>query len=68
MFDKLITEQARLFNTELNNDQIKQNVARVKDNKDPLGRDYAIYQTVPVDDSYPQYILDNKEKFASLIK
>ena len=54
--------------SELNNDHIKQNVARVKDNKDPLGRDYAIYQTVPVDDSYPQYILDNKEKFASLIK
>lgn len=54
--------------SELNNDQIKQNVARVKDNKDPLGRDYAIYQTVPVDSSYPQYILDNKEKFASLIK
>lgn len=54
--------------SELNNDQIKQNVARVKDNKDPLGRDYAIYQTVPVDNSYPQYILDNKEKFASLIK
>lgn len=54
--------------SELNNDQIKQNVARVKDNKDPLGRDYAIYQIVPVDNSYPQYILDNKEKFASLIK
>lgn len=54
--------------SELNNDQIKQNVARVKDNKDPLGRDYAVYQTVPVDDSYPQYILENKEKFASLIK
>jgi beta-1,4-mannosyl-glycoprotein beta-1,4-N-acetylglucosaminyltransferase len=54
--------------SELNTDQIKQNVARVKDNKDPLGRDYAIYQTVPVDDSYPQYILDNKKKFASLIK
>lgn len=54
--------------SELNNDQIKQNVSRVKDNKDPLGRDYAIYQTVPIDNSYPQYILDNKEKFASLIK
>lgn len=54
--------------SELNNDQIKQNVARVKDNKDPLGRDYAVYQTVPVDNSYPQYILNNKEKFASLIK
>jgi len=54
--------------SELNNDQIKQNVARVKDNKDPLGRDYAVYQTVSIDNSYPQYIRNNKEKFASLIK
>lgn len=54
--------------SELNTDQIKQNVARVKDNKDPLGRDYAVYEIVPLDDSYPKYILDNKEKFASLIK
>lgn len=54
--------------SELNNDQIKQNVARVKDNKDPLGRDYAVYQTVPLNDSYPKYILDNREKFINLIK
>jgi beta-1,4-mannosyl-glycoprotein beta-1,4-N-acetylglucosaminyltransferase len=54
--------------SELNNDQIKQNVARVKDNKDPLGRDYAVYQTVPLDNSYPKYILENKEKFNDLIK
>jgi beta-1,4-mannosyl-glycoprotein beta-1,4-N-acetylglucosaminyltransferase len=54
--------------SELNNDKIKQNVARVKDNKDPLGRDYAVYKTVPIDQSYPKYILDNKEKFANLIK
>lgn len=54
--------------SELNTQQIKSNVARVKDNKDPLGRDYAVYQPVPLDDSYPEYILNNKEKFASLIK
>lgn len=54
--------------SELNTQQIKNNVARVKDNKDPLGRDYAVYQPVPLDDSYPEYILNNKEKFASLIK
>ena len=54
--------------SELNTDQIKQNVARVKDNKDPLGRDYASYKTISLDESYPKYILDNKEKFASLIK
>jgi beta-1,4-mannosyl-glycoprotein beta-1,4-N-acetylglucosaminyltransferase len=54
--------------SELNTQQIKDNVARVKDNKDPLGRDYAVYQTTPLDDSYPEYILNNKEKFADLIK
>ena len=54
--------------SELNTDQIKQNVARVKDNKYPLGRDYASYKTISLDESYPKYILDNKEKFASLIK
>lgn len=54
--------------SELNTDQIKQNVARVKDNKDPLGRDYAVYEIVALDDSYPKYILNNREKFANLIK
>ena len=54
--------------SELNNEQIKRNVARVKDNKDPLGRDYAVYHTVPLDDSYPKYILDNREKFINIIK
>jgi hypothetical protein len=53
---------------ELNNEKIKSGVGRVKDNKDPLGRDYAIYEIVDLDDNYPKYILSNKEKFASLIK
>lgn len=53
--------------SELNTDQIKQNVAGVKDNKDPLGRHYANYQPFPLDD-YPEYILENKDKFADLIK
>jgi|TARA_B100001094_G_scaffold322233_1_gene371208 beta-1,4-mannosyl-glycoprotein beta-1,4-N-acetylglucosaminyltransferase len=53
--------------SELNTEQIKQNVAGVKDNKDPLGRHYANYQPVPLDD-YPEYILKNKDKFADLIK
>lgn len=53
---------------ELNNEQIKENVSQIKENKDPLGRSYAVYQTVPIDETYPKYILENKEKFASLIK
>lgn len=54
--------------SELNNDQIKQNITRVKENKDPLGRDYAVYEIVPIDETYPKYIIDNKEKFCNLIK
>ena len=53
---------------EMNNEQIKQNIPKVKENKDPFGRDYAVYQTVPIDDSYPQYILNKQEKYFSLIK
>jgi beta-1,4-mannosyl-glycoprotein beta-1,4-N-acetylglucosaminyltransferase len=53
---------------ELNNEQIKKNVSRVKDNRDPLGRDYAVYNIVELNDSYPKYILENKEKYSYLIK
>ena len=66
--DRVLKKIECAAHSELNNEQIKQNVARVKDNKDPLGRDYAVYQTVPLNESYPKYILENKEKFVGLIK
>ena len=66
--DRVLKKIECAAHSELNNEQIKQNVARVKDNKDPLGRDYAVYQTVSLDESYPKYILENKEKFTDLIK
>ena len=40
----------------------------VKENKDPLGRYYANYEIVPIDDNYPKYITTNKEKFSYIIK
>ena len=40
----------------------------LENNIDPLGRDYAKYEIVEVDDNYPKYIINNKEKFDYLIK
>ena len=53
---------------ECNTPDIRSNVSRVKDNKDPIGRDYTSYKIVDLDETYPKYIRDNKEKFSHLIK
>ena len=54
---------------EINNDNIKNKVKYcLENNIDPLGRDYAKYKIVEVDDNYPKYIINNKEKFDYLIK
>lgn len=66
--DRVLKKIECAAHSELNNDQIKRNISRVKENKDPLGRDYAIYEIVPIDETYPKYIIDNKEKFCNLIK
>jgi beta-1,4-mannosyl-glycoprotein beta-1,4-N-acetylglucosaminyltransferase len=42
---------------------------RISENKNPLGQDYALYNTIPFDDeNYPKYLLDNKHKYEYLIK
>jgi len=54
---------------EINNNDIKNKVKYcLENNIDPLGRDYAKYEIVEVDDNYPKYIINNKEKFDYLIK
>ena len=53
---------------ECNTPDIRSNVSRVKDNKDPIGRDFASYKIVDLDETYPKYIRENKEKFSHLIK
>jgi hypothetical protein len=40
---------------------------KVEKGLDPLGRGQ-MYQAVPIDDTYPEYILKNQEKYSSLIK
>jgi len=66
--ERLIKKCECSSHPEVNTPEIKSGVSKIKDNKDPLGRDYAVYQTVPIDDSYPEYIVNNKEKFSYLIK
>ena len=66
--DRIIKKLECAAHLESNTEQVRSQVSVVKDNKDPLGRYYANYNVVDVDESYPQYIVENKEKFAYLIK
>ena len=66
--DRIIKKLECAAHLESNTDQVRSQVSVVKNNKDPLGRYYANYNVVDVDESYPQYIVENKEKFAYLIK
>ena len=66
--DRIIKKLECAAHLESNTDQVRSQVSVVKDNKDALGRYYANYNVVDVDESYPQYIVENKEKFAYLIK
>ena len=40
---------------------------KVEKGLDPLGRGQ-MYQAVPIDDTYPEYILNNQDKYSKLIK
>ncbi len=41
---------------------------RIANDLDPIGRTYASYKTLEVDDFFPTYIIENKDKYAHLIK
>jgi len=66
--ERLIKKCECSSHPEINTDHIKSGVSKVRDNKDPIGRDYAVYHTVPVNDNYPDYIVNNIEKYSYIIK
>jgi beta-1,4-mannosyl-glycoprotein beta-1,4-N-acetylglucosaminyltransferase len=67
--DRIVKKLECAAHPEVNNDQIKNKIKYcLENNMDPLGRDYAKYKVVDIDNSYPKYIIDNKEKFDYLIK
>ena len=66
--ERLIKKCECSSHPEINNEQIKRGVSKVKENRDPIGRDYAQYKIVSIDESYPDYIINNKEKYSYIIK
>lgn len=55
--------------TEHNTPKVIESITdRIKNNKDPLLRDWYYYQVVEIDDSYPQYIVENQDKLSKWIK
>lgn len=55
--------------TEHNTPQVIESITdRINSNKDPLLRDWYYYQVVEIDDSYPQYIVENQDKLSKWIK
>ena len=54
--------------TENNTEAVTGNaVQKVEEGLDPLGRGQQ-YKAVPIDDTYPEYIQNNQEKYSNLIK
>ena len=66
--ERLIKKCECSSHPEINNEQIKSGVSKVKENRDPIGRDYAQYKIVSIDESYPDFIVSNKEKYSYIIK
>tara|TARA_R100000742_G_C4277092_1_gene98672 strand:- start:111 stop:956 length:846 start_codon:yes stop_codon:yes gene_type:complete len=66
--DRILKKLECAAHLESNTEEVRNNVSKVKENQDPLGRTYANYVVVPINESYPKYILDNIEKFEGIIK
>jgi hypothetical protein len=53
----------------LNVPEITDNISeKIKNGLDPLNRSEFNTKVVPIDNSYPQYILDNQEKYSQYIR
>lgn len=66
--ERIIKKVECAAHVEYNNTQVRSNIPEVNGGKDPFGRSYANYETESIDDSYPDYILKNLDKYDYLIK
>jgi len=66
--ERIIKKVECAAHVEYNNTQVRSNISEVNGGKDPFGRNYASYVTENIDDSFPEYILKNLEKYDYLIK
>ena len=66
--DNFKLKLASYEHTENNSASVTANAEeKVEKGLDPLGRGQ-MYQAVPIDDTYPEYILNNQDKYSKLIK
>jgi len=66
---RIIEKVQNYSHQEYNNDEIldeERLLNLIKSGQDIFGRDYK-YQTVPLDNSFPLYIIENRERFSHLI-
>ena len=70
IYDRVMKKIKSSAHTELNNDRlIGELEQRLKDGRSPLGQDNASYCICHFDeDRFPQYLIDNQEKYSYLIK
>lgn len=70
MYDRVLKKIKSSAHTELNNETlINELEQRLKDGRSPLGQDNASYVDVPFDENrFPDYLIQNKEKYNYLIK
>lgn len=67
--DRVITKIDSAAHQEYNNESVKKMITdRLNSNSDPLGRNEGRYEIVEIDDSYPDFILNNQEHYSYLIK
>ena len=67
--DRIYTKIECAAHSELNTDQIKNQVKHsIEHNQDPLGRAYAKYSVVLIDDNLPNYLINNTTKYSYIIK
>lgn len=67
--DRIYTKIECAAHNELNNEGIKSQVkSLIESNQDPLGRSYAKYEVIPMDDRFPDYLIENQEKYSYIIK
>jgi beta-1,4-mannosyl-glycoprotein beta-1,4-N-acetylglucosaminyltransferase len=67
--DLIIQKIEAFSHQEYNTDNVKDNLeTRISENKDILCAHNLEFITVPIDDSYPEYIRNNQDKYPNLIK
>ena len=71
LYDRVMRKIKGCSHTELNNESLISQVAkRIEEDRSPLGQDNAKYKIIELNEenNFPEYLINNKEKYAYLIK